>query len=301
MTARRLSSFRSGDIAEHLGLLLLKGIAAVAEVPRQEDFGSDAIANLLRYSDDGCCYAEDTFVVQLKSASQGEIRYREHELRWLLSQNQPLFIGLVSLAESQISLYSTLYVYPAVLAMSAESATLYLSPSTLPSVIDGYECQPWVGEDNNEVRVWLGEPVVKWTLKDIGDQSWRKVTYENLKQFISLARYERDLHSLGQSAAVSWRTNDAASLTSKFAMAKGLGSEGIQAQVDKCLPHLRALMMQCAFPSDETEQNLLSYILGTIGALREIGANVDSARDIEKLGYVVLSNKQEEFSDSIRP
>jgi hypothetical protein len=29
MTGRRRSSYRTGDLAEHLGLLLLKGIAAV--------------------------------------------------------------------------------------------------------------------------------------------------------------------------------------------------------------------------------------------------------------------------------
>ncbi|NLS91164.1 MAG: hypothetical protein GXX96_03150 [Planctomycetaceae bacterium] len=46
MPGRRRSSFRSGDLAEHLGLLLLKGIAAVAEVARPEDVGLDAIATL---------------------------------------------------------------------------------------------------------------------------------------------------------------------------------------------------------------------------------------------------------------
>jgi hypothetical protein len=58
MAGRLRSSFRSGNLAEHLGLLLLKGIAAVADVPRTEDVGLDAIASLLRRDEDGNCYAD---------------------------------------------------------------------------------------------------------------------------------------------------------------------------------------------------------------------------------------------------
>src|SRR5436305_14802175 len=88
MPGRLRTSFRSGNLAEHLGLLLLKGIAAVADVPRTEDIGLDAVATLLRRDADGNCYAEDGFVVQLKSYSETSIEYRHHELTWLLGQSQ---------------------------------------------------------------------------------------------------------------------------------------------------------------------------------------------------------------------
>jgi hypothetical protein len=80
MPGRLRTSFRSGNLAEQLGLLLLKGIAAVADVPRTEDVGLDAVATLLRRAPDGNCYAEDGFVVQLKSYSATSIEYRDHEL-----------------------------------------------------------------------------------------------------------------------------------------------------------------------------------------------------------------------------
>lgn len=120
MPGRLRTSFRSGNLAEHLGLLLLKGIAAVAEVARPEDVGLDAIATLLRQDADGNCYAEDSFLVQLKSDSATAIEYKDHELDWLLGQSQPMFIGLVSRAESQISLYPTLFVNHAVLSLHAK-------------------------------------------------------------------------------------------------------------------------------------------------------------------------------------
>jgi len=49
---------------------MLNGIAAVADVPRPEGVGLDAVATLLRRDEDGDCYAEDSFVVQLKSDSE---------------------------------------------------------------------------------------------------------------------------------------------------------------------------------------------------------------------------------------
>src|SRR5438093_7366742 len=97
MPGRLRTSFRSGNLAEHLGLLLLKGIAAVADVPRTEDIGLDAVATLLRRDNDGNCYAEETFVVQLKSDSEKSIDYRDHGLSWFLGQSQPMFIARVSL------------------------------------------------------------------------------------------------------------------------------------------------------------------------------------------------------------
>ena len=69
MPGRIKSSFRYGNLAEHLGLLLLKGIAAVADVTRPEDVGLDAIATLLRRDTDGNCYAEDPFLISSTAKS----------------------------------------------------------------------------------------------------------------------------------------------------------------------------------------------------------------------------------------
>src|SRR6266513_2727422 len=132
MPGRLRTSFRSGNLTEHLGLLLLKGIAAVADVPRTEDVGLDAVATLLRRAPDGNCYAEDGFVVQLKSCSIRSIQYRHHELSWLLGQSQPLFIGRVSLQESRISLYPTLHVNHAVLSTHAEQVTIEFGKAEHP-------------------------------------------------------------------------------------------------------------------------------------------------------------------------
>ncbi len=65
MPGRRRENLRSGDLAEELGILLLKGIAAIAEVPRPEDIGFDGVATLLREGEGGFLYAENSFYLQI--------------------------------------------------------------------------------------------------------------------------------------------------------------------------------------------------------------------------------------------
>src|SRR5437868_2915108 len=139
MPGRLRTSFRSGNLAEHVGLLLLKGIAAVADVPRTEDVGLDAVATLLRRASDGNCYAEDGFVVQFKSYSETSIDYHDHELSWLIGQLQPMFIGRVSLQDSRISLYPTLHINQAVLALHTEHITIESSFKMIKSHTDSLQ------------------------------------------------------------------------------------------------------------------------------------------------------------------
>jgi hypothetical protein len=77
LSGRRLESYRVGDLNEELGILLLKSLAAVAPIPRQEDFGLDAVATLLRPDPNSrCVYAEKSFYVQFKTQSQNSISYQ---------------------------------------------------------------------------------------------------------------------------------------------------------------------------------------------------------------------------------
>jgi hypothetical protein len=70
VVGRRPRDFRAGDLSEELGVALLKGIAAVATVPRPEDVGIDAIATLLREGPNRMLVAENSFYVQIKKAGE---------------------------------------------------------------------------------------------------------------------------------------------------------------------------------------------------------------------------------------
>lgn len=295
MPGRLRSSFRYGNLTEHLGLLLLKGIAAVAEVSRPEDVGLDAVASLLRRDEDGNCYAEDTFVVQLKSDSATTLKYRNHELKWLLGQSQPMFIGLVGFAESRISLYPTLYVNQAILALQVEQATIRFGTSGVRSLFAGQETSPWAGGPENSATVWLGDPLISWTIRDLSDVEWATRAYEVLKRFLGIARREYDLLSFNQCSQLVWSTNDPDSIKSTSMMIKG-HPDDLPLLAEHCAPCLHALMLQALSMPDQSGNSLMIPLISLAAALRDHGADVDPENVFAKF-FVALHGRPSDSNE----
>jgi hypothetical protein len=268
MPGRLRTNFRSGNLAEDLGLLLLKGVAAVADVPRTEDVGLDAVCTLLRPGADGNCYAEDGFVVQIKSDSGESVKYRSHELSWFLAQAQPMFIGLVSRKHARISLYPTLHVNHAVLSLHAEQISMFFCEPDGP--------HPWAGGPENSADVWLGPPLLRWTLAETDDPEWASSAYQILKRFLGIARREHELLSFGQCSTLAWSTNDKDSIRSSFGMMKG-HPNSFHAVAGQCMPALNALLLQAMMISDERGNRLATFLLGVVACLRELGADIDAS------------------------
>jgi hypothetical protein len=283
MPGRRGANLRSGDLAEAFGLLLLKGIAAVADVPRTEDVGLDAVATLLRPAQDGSCYAEDSFVVQLKSDSKSSMKYRPHELTCFLAQSQPMFIGLVSRKDARISLYSTLYANQAVLVLHATRITMHFSESEYPF--------PWAGGQAASADVWLGPPVLSWTFAELLEEGWPSRAYGVLKRFLGIARREHGLLSLGQCSELVWSTNDEDSIKSSHRMTKAHPSE-FCATADQCMPCLRALLFHAIHMSGEQGSLLAVSLLGVVGGLRDLGVTIDASTDDLAKVFVALRGRK---------
>ena len=208
------TSFRSGNLAEHLGILLLKGVAAVADVPRQEDVGLDAIATLLRPDGDGNCYAEDTFVVQLKSESETEVEYSNHAFHWFTQQTLPMFVGRVSLSESKIALHPTIFANQAISSLHATAVKIRFGNSDLPPMQREQLRSPWtVDKDADDTAVaWLGEPVVEWTVRDLTDRDSTNRIYRALKRMICELKRAILCLSNGHLLVLDWSTNNAESI-----------------------------------------------------------------------------------------
>lgn len=270
MSGRRRLSFRSGDLAENLGILLVRGVATVAEVPRPEDVGIDAVANLLRNDPDGNCYAEDGFLVQFKSISTESIEYSGHELEWFLSQSLPLFLGLADLKSGQLSLYSTIYVHQAVLSMHASHVVIRFGPSGLPPFVAGATETHWKGEGNGDVvTVWLGSPILQWSLANFNDPEWRDSAYLVLKRFLEVARQELEFVQIGRASVVEWLTNDVSSIRVQQGLEKGRDLQGL---VRSSEPLLRALALS-ALAADTEHGNQVLALLGDLESALNAGGN----------------------------
>jgi hypothetical protein len=268
MPGRLRSSFRSGNLAEDFGLLLLKGIAAVAEVSRTEDVGLDAVASLLRKDGDGNCYAEDSFVVQLKTDSTASIEYRDHALKWLLGQTLPMFIGLVSLKDCRISLFPTINVNAAAFSLHAERLVIHFSRSDMPPFIRGTTSAHWGGEN-----VWLGEPLLTWALADLRDPTWDSA-YRILKPFLPLARTALDVLSIGQSLVLKYSTNDVNSICTAPAAAKG-SKGGLILIRDRIASTCNAIMLNSSDLDCGNGTSILKALVQLAEALRKEGVDID--------------------------
>lgn len=283
MPGRLRTNFRTGNLAEHLGLLLLKGISAVAEVARPEDVGLDAIATLLRRANDGNCYAEDTFVVQLKSESEESLSYKDHQLDWLVGQSQPMFIGRVSLRSSQISLYPTLFVNQAVLSLHAKAVSIRFGNSDLPSFLHGQKHCPWTGTPDG-ANVWLGDPLLQWSIHDLVDKNWVQLAYTHLKTFLAVARRELDLLSFGQCSSITWTTNVPDSITADWAMLIGQPDE-YASLVSRCAPVIRSLFHHAMTLPMSQGNPVMESLVQLVAVLRESGVDIDKANLFLKMYY----------------
>jgi hypothetical protein len=200
MAGRRLGSYRKGDWNEELGILLLKSIAAVAPIPRQEDFGLDAVATLLR-PENNLVYAEDSFYVQFKSESRAPFLYRDHELEWLKNLQLPLFIGQVRRRESALHLFPTHHLNEVLILRDfREFKELVLKlkdRSGANFVLDEDRCE-----------VFLGEPLLTLNIQQASDSVFTERAYRILRDYLRFERQNLNSRRLRFYRHLKWTTNE---------------------------------------------------------------------------------------------
>jgi len=202
MTGRRLRSYRIGDLNEELVILLLKSLAAVAPIPRQEDFGLDAVATLLRPDQkSSCVYAEKSFYVQFKTESRYPLSYQGHELEWLKNLQLPLFIGQVRRQDS------TLRLFPAhglneifVLRDFRDFKELIVK------LQDQGKAKRLVNQDRCEV--FLGEPLLSFNMEQASDSVFTDRAYQILRDYLPLEQQNVNSRCLRFYRHIRWTTNE---------------------------------------------------------------------------------------------
>ena len=106
MPGKITKNLRKGHLSEDIGVSFLRNFSAVAQVRQEDDIGIDAVATLLK-PNGKFLYAEESFTVQIKSASIKKINYDEQQLDWLMEQDLPFFVMIVDKEEGEIKMYTT--------------------------------------------------------------------------------------------------------------------------------------------------------------------------------------------------
>jgi hypothetical protein len=239
MAGRRHKSFRSGDISEELGFILLKAFATVAPVPRTEDVGVDAIVTLLRDAGEHLLIAEDSFYVQLKSSSDDVVEYSAHEVEWLRKLKLPFFIGSVDKRTASIRLFCTHKLSLALIEKQWTKVRLFLNETER---FDEYE-----GKTRG---VPVGPPILRWSVADISSDEFAEVAYQILKSHLIAAQINITYRESGFVQGLDWTVNE---------LPKQDGGHFIFSLRDNCqfvrtmelmAPHFRAIISRCTFPED---------------------------------------------------
>ena len=195
MPGIRDRNLRSGDLHEELGIFLLKAVALVAPVPRQEDVGNDAFATLIRPEGSRRLIPDVSFMVQLKSASAASVSYTTPDaMAWISALDSPLFIGRVDLKQAGIELFTTLRLHQILLECRYSEIDLLLDPadetSTMPNVR----------------RVNLGPPVHTWSVADVTKPDFLATSYAVLRPHVDTLRRNRALRGIQSQKLLRWET-----------------------------------------------------------------------------------------------
>jgi hypothetical protein len=259
MAGRRYKDFRGGDLSEELGHLLLKGIAAVATVPRSEDIGIDAVATLLKLTDDDYLIAEDSFYVQFKSISLRRIKFEEHEVRWLEKLKLPYFIGSIRKRQSTIDLYAAHRLSQVLLENLYTEITALLDNETEV-------------HETDKRSIYIGPPLLSWTTQDLSTSDFALLAYKVIKPYLTIEQRNIDYRSIRYFEVITWETGKPPTAQPNPVMYHSTSSGDIQSVFREMSPHLLAIVLNSSMKQDRRG---LEIVLRLAEYMRESGADPD--------------------------
>lgn len=156
--SQRLANTRSGDLAEGMGIEMLRSIALIAPVPRPEDVGVDAFATLLKPRERHALpAAPETFAVQIKSWHTKPFSIDSNRRKFLLEMRLPLVFVRVDRYIPRVALFSSNELLNYLLRNDSETIVSF---------------------DSSSSGFILNELVAEWTTKDQHKESWHEHMYD---------------------------------------------------------------------------------------------------------------------------
>ncbi|MDX1963935.1 MAG: hypothetical protein SFX18_12335 [Pirellulales bacterium] len=231
MPGTRDKNLRSGDLHEELGILLLKGIAVVAPVPRQEDVGNDAFATLLKQAGNRKLIADISFLVQFKSSSVTCLTFsKKDELEWLYALEIPLFIGRVSFSTASIELYTTINLQQVILEFGYSQITVLFNDSNVRS------------DKAGERTINLGEPIHTWSIYDLCSDGFYENYFAVIQPHVEMLRRNINLRRVHTLEQLSWKTGEPPKIFSHLIQTQA--ESNVQDTLEALVPLVRRLFFE---------------------------------------------------------
>jgi len=254
---------------EELGILLLKGIAAVAAVPRPEDVGVDAIATLLREGQNDFLIAENSFFVQFKSAADKKVKFKEHEVRWLETHKLPYFIGSVRKADSAIDLYAAHRLSQVLLENRYDEIEILLDPKNTTHL----GMDPGTEEIRDRFRrVNIGPPLLSWSTSDLANAEFAREAYACIKPYLDAEQRNIEYRSIRYIEIISWETGQPPSCRQSSVHYQGMSEDQIHSIFRSMAPYLSTLELRAWMTN---ERSGLEAVVQLVDYMRRSGFDPD--------------------------
>jgi len=198
MTHKLGKNLRSGHIAEDIGILFLRSFCSVAKIRQEDDFGTDAVATLLR-PEKGMLYAENSFFVQIKSSRLNRIEYADSEIDWLLNQDLPFFICSVDKVNQTIALYTTNPIFTLLVDKDVKKVELILSESPIN------EHSRFEKKDDRTL-IYIGPPVILTKESVSRTAEFSNRAYKLMSEWVTKEFNLMTLRRLGITKFATWTT-----------------------------------------------------------------------------------------------
>jgi hypothetical protein len=270
MCPARQRPWRRGDLAEGIGLELLRRFCAVAPVPRPDDFGLDAVATLLRRAGQ-TLFPERSFFVTLKSAGLFErddrsLNYPFEQWTWLQNLELPTVLGVVRLATSSMDLYGFHHLIHRLHQAQAQSNAWETVRIRLGDR-DGPGSKN-VKSVDSDLIVWLGEPFLSFRIERAAEPDFEDWAYAAMEAYLEAeTRHMRhvDLHI---NEPVWWRTNEPVRPSTSWSTMINSSLEDERKEIERIHPVVRKLFARARTSGCDREAAAYKVILDRYEELR---------------------------------
>ena len=252
MTQKLGKNLRSGHIAEDIGILFLRSFCSVAQIRQEDDYGTDAVATLLR-PEKGMLYAENSFFVQIKSSRVDKIEYADSEIDWILNQDLPFFICSVDKVNQTVALYTTNPIYNLLVDKNVNKVELILSepPKTEHKRFE---------KRDDKTLIYIGPPVIFATESYSRTDEFSNRAYKLMSEWIAKEFNLMTLRRLGITKFAKWTTWN----SPNYYGTMNIGSnDNIKRDLEAIKPLLEYLSLHISFSEfgDKYEESLAFLIL----------------------------------------
>jgi len=191
MPGKIAKNAQEGTRSEYLAQYALSSFGTSIPVPHPEDSGIDLYCTF-GHRVGKLFLVNNYYLVQVKSNTD-IIEYNDKdEVSWLLSHKYPLLICVVTKKSAQIQLFQTVAVSTLIAKENIKKITLH--PKTKPNNNKDYFSSL---EQEDDVDIFLGDPIAKFSVTNLADDSFKIEISNTLMSWIELDQENIDLKATG--------------------------------------------------------------------------------------------------------